>query len=233
MEEETASTLWTSLAKEHIFPKNAMEQIDPRKFNVKLDTEIDYLSEGENFVRHKITLAQLLASEQGRRFLAQNKHLEKYEDERVRREEQEQLKREKELRQKDEKTKREQEEKQCQLEKEAQLKKEHEEERIRYEKEVALKKKQELERLQREEEKELKKHRDEEQNRLEENEKITKLQEEEQIQREEKERIDKQEVNKTTDLSLNDDNYSNTPNKDSIVDKAYLEDTEQIESPTN
>eukprot|EP01083_Nonionella_stella_P286434 974987_1 len=113
MEEETASTLWTSLAKEHIFPKNAMEQIDPRKFNVKLDTEIDYLCEKENCGRHPITLAKLLGSEQSRHFLEQNEHLEKYEAERL------------------------------QLEKEEALKKQQEAERIRREQEEALKKQQE------------------------------------------------------------------------------------------
>eukprot|EP01083_Nonionella_stella_P155056 500378_1 len=315
MEEKTTSTLWTSFGKEHMFPKDAMKHIDPSEFNVKLDTEIVYLRKTENGGSHKTTLAKLLASEEGRHFLKQNKHLTKYEDERyqrkkeaqrkraqelrelskerikkeqeekqrqlereaqlkkeqehelVRSKKEEQLKRAQEQREKEEKIKKEQEEKQRQLEKEAQLKKEQEAELIRLEKEKALKEQQELEeqlrrekeeqinkqkelaRLQREEEKKLKKQRDEEQLqlRLAEEEKIKTLKEKDRIQREEKERIEKQQVSSTnvdysngpndvekkSELSRNDDNYSNTPNKDSIVDKEYPEGTDQIESPVN
>eukprot|EP01083_Nonionella_stella_P155059 500386_1 len=268
MEEKTTSTLWTSFGKEHMFPKDAMKHIDPSEFNVKLDTEIVYLRKTENGGSHKTTLAKLLASEEGRHFLKQNKHLTKYEDERYQRKKEAQRKRAQELRElSKERIKKEQEEKQRQLEKEAQLKKEQEAELIRLEKEKALKEQQELEeqlrrekeeqinkqkelaRLQREEEKKLKKQRDEEQLqlRLAEEEKIKTLKEKDRIQREEKERIEKQQVSSTnvdysngpndvekkSELSRNDDNYSNTPNKDSIVDKEYPEGTDQIESPTN
>eukprot|EP01083_Nonionella_stella_P125781 380483_1 len=162
MEEETASTLWTSLAKEHIFPKNAMEQIDPRKFNVKLDTEIDYLCEKENCGRHPITLAKLLGSEQSRHFLEQNEHLEKYEAERL------------------------------QLEKEEALKKQQEAERIRREQEEALKKQQEAERIRREEEEAFKKQQEAERIRRENEEALKKHQEAERIRREEEEALKKQ-----------------------------------------
>eukprot|EP01083_Nonionella_stella_P172523 592347_1 len=146
--------------------------------------------------------------------------------------------------------KKEQEAELIRLEKEKALKEQQElEEQLRREKEEQINKQKELARLQREEEKKLKKQRDEEQLqlRLAEEEKIKTLKENERIQHEEKERTEKPQVSSTnvdysngpndvekkSELSRNDDNYSNTPNKDSIVDKEYPEGTDQIESPVN
>eukprot|EP01083_Nonionella_stella_P036094 98502_1 len=181
MEEKTTSTLWTSFGKEHMFPKDAMKHIDPSEFNVKLDTEIVYLRKTGNGGSHKTTLAKLLSSEEGRHFLKQNEHLEKYEDERYQRKKEAQRKRA-------------QEEKQRELEKEAQLKKEQEQELVRSKKEEQLKREQELRELSKER---IKKEQEEKQRQLE---REAQLKREQELRELSKERIKKEQEEKQRQL---------------------------------